>query len=679
MNCSESINSTSHASQKGFSNWARSIKFSANDAYRPSSRGEIVEIIAKAERENKRIKWVGSRWSFTESFVSNDYIIETDLISGEIDSLVILNQLPLNTIVTNLVHVKGGTKVYNINRILHGFTPSPDGSELDEEDLDCGLPGFRNKALPTLGGSGGQSIAGLLATGSHGGDIHLPSMADFVQAIHLIGPGGQEWWIERNTGALTIGDETTIQNMLRNIAVNGNTDELCEHIIVKKNDDFFNSVLVSVGRMGFVYSLVMKTVDAFKLSERRQAGIWENIKTELTASRFNSYVSGRNAVLGAPLHFLNVLILPYRKNGFHECRVVERHVVPCNTPNVGMDDQPRFDVFTYFCTKQNARNLTGVLLAAIGLLIVLGIGIVSIPLFGWILAIPVFALVATLTSIVVYLTVSRQMTTGQLIARISNSIYSIGILKPAMRDFLIGLFNNAYPIKPSLGASWKIMDTYSYEQEDFCQKVDSMEFAFDLAQSEIDNAKVHSGYLGFIKEVLDAAQDLYNRNKAIAGLIALRFTKKTKAKLGMSKFPITCHVEIPLLREFSANAEFLQRIQQSAIKFNGVPHWGQVMHGYNKKDIENVHGLNDMIMWRRTLTSLIGGGNETAFSNVFTSTYNLEPWDESVIQKMKVTIAVGDDSLGDTDILRQNVSADYLFVTIKGGGRTEISLNQGQT
>lgn len=162
MSCPPSIESTPRTAPKSFFNWARKIHFTANESFRPGSRGEIVEIIRQAESDNRRVKWNGSRWSFTGSIISNDIIIESDSITGEIDPGLILNRLTLSLPVENLIHIKGGTKVFNINRILHGLPPAPNGGGADEINLDCDTPGLRNKALSTLGGSGGQSIAGLL-------------------------------------------------------------------------------------------------------------------------------------------------------------------------------------------------------------------------------------------------------------------------------------------------------------------------------------------------------------------------------------------------------------------------------------------------------------------------------------------------------------------------------------
>ena len=231
--------------------------------------------------------------------------------------------------------------------------------------------------------------------------------------------------------------------------------------------------------------------------------------------------------------------------------------------------------------------------------------------------------IAALTALIIYLTVSDSLTSGELIAAIANFAYQFG-LKGLMKTVLVMLFDSGYPILSKTGISWKIMDTYGYAAEDFCQKVDSMEIAFDLANSDT----VGGGYLAFIDEVLAIFDDRFNRSIAVAGILALRYKTNTTALIGMSKFPTTCHIEIPVLRNFGGNAEFIARVQRSAIAHCGVPHWGQLMATYTGGDIDNLHG-SDLTTWRDVLTQLIqagGGSSNLTFSNDFTVTYHLEPF-----------------------------------------------------
>lgn len=675
---------------KTFVNWARALTFTAAKSYRPTTRAEIVEIIRQAEEAGGRVKWTGSTWSFTDVFVSEDVMVESDGIAGVIDSPLILGRLQLAdpALAGRLAHVRGGTKVFNVNRLLHGLPIAANGGGGDESDLSC-LPGAR--ALPTLGGSGGQSIAGVMATGSHGGDIHLPPIADCVQAIHLIGPGGQEFWIERTAG-LTAGSADDTQVALRAIAAADPLAlaELCDGVLVRKDDDLFRAALVSVGRMGFVYALVVRTVPAFKLEETRTRATWQTLRASLTAATFPAF--------SADKHFVNLLVNPFSEGGQHTCTVSARRVVDCDTPNTppgpGGDD-----FFTWVCRQQDVGWIAAILVAAIAVLVVAIVGLVEaisimlaaavgflgVPPIGWIIAAGIFAAIAALAIIIValaaviaalvallgFIIANPHPTPGQIVAAVTNFAFTVG-LQDVMRSILVGLFNSAYPLLTKTAIGWKIMDTYGYAADDHCQKVAPYEFAFDVGD------ETAGGYLAFVDEVLAIFDDLYGRRLAVATLLAIRYTSRTEALLGMSKFTFTCHIEIPMIRDLAGNAEFIDRVQRAARAHGGVPHWGQLMDGYDARDILDLHGA-DLALWRRQLTTLIrtGGGRRNTFSNAFTMTYNLEPLDDTPLATVRLAVTVGDDSLGDTDWLRHDVSADFAIVTLLDGSVVEVSLNEG--
>jgi hypothetical protein len=45
----------------------------------------------------------------------------------------------------------------------------------------------RELTLPTHGGAGGQSLAGAISTGTHGGDVRRRPIGDYVHAIIMVG------------------------------------------------------------------------------------------------------------------------------------------------------------------------------------------------------------------------------------------------------------------------------------------------------------------------------------------------------------------------------------------------------------------------------------------------------------------------------------------------------------
>jgi hypothetical protein len=117
--------------------------------------------------------------------------------------------------------------------------------------------------LQASGGDPGSTLAGSLSTATHGAEFKTPLLIDRVKAIHLVGPGGQQWWIEGNT---SIADVRKLQNRYPGLDAS--------HIIAGvdpingiKPQDWLNAVVVSMGCMGVIYSVVL---EVFPLSGSQQ-------------------------------------------------------------------------------------------------------------------------------------------------------------------------------------------------------------------------------------------------------------------------------------------------------------------------------------------------------------------------------------------------------------------------
>ena len=114
-----------------------------------------------------------------------------------------------------------------------------------------------------MGGSAGQTFAGAISTGTHGGDHQLPPIADTVEAIHLVTTRGRQLWIERDNG---ITDPAALVEALPDVEPHYSTA-------------IFNATLVAVGRMGIIYSLVVRVVEQFSLDQIIVPFTWTNWRT----------------------------------------------------------------------------------------------------------------------------------------------------------------------------------------------------------------------------------------------------------------------------------------------------------------------------------------------------------------------------------------------------------------
>jgi len=111
-------------------------------------------------------------------------------------------------------------------------------------------------AIRASGGSPGATLAGVLATATHGGEHRWALLVDCVRAVHLVGPGGLEWWIE---GDQPIADLTKIQALpkYQNIPSSRFIAGAWAGISGLTAADVLAAVTVSMGTMGVVYSVVL--------------------------------------------------------------------------------------------------------------------------------------------------------------------------------------------------------------------------------------------------------------------------------------------------------------------------------------------------------------------------------------------------------------------------------------
>lgn len=250
---------------------------------RPDNLDEVVAIVKDAEARNLKVRAVGSGWSNSDVAISEGCVVETDLLAGVITD-VLRDCLNAAGQARRLVHVEAGIKLAAL----------------------CDLLDKRVLALHTFGGSTGQSLAGALSTCVHGMDIDRGPLPDMVRAIHLVGPGGRQHWIE--PASLTITDRAALKSTL------GLTDKDIHY-----DDDWFYSSLVSLGGLGIVYSAIIEVDAQYDLVETRVGLDWNAMKARLKAPS-TAVDSPFNGIRG-----VQVVIDPYPAgNGTRRCYLTTR-------------------------------------------------------------------------------------------------------------------------------------------------------------------------------------------------------------------------------------------------------------------------------------------------------------------------------------------------------------------
>jgi hypothetical protein len=266
--------------------------------------------VCRTRQPHERIRAAGSHWALSQAAIADTVFVEThepiaahaamdrtiyEVIPGCLtpafeQELAARHPMAFSGPQGNApdqiypVHIETGKRVHQAYSELDFGDTVPESLATRLRDVYrnpdyLGPWGFR-----TLGGAGGQTVFGALHTGTHGGDFELPPIADSVMAIHLVADGGMHHWIEPERPK-AFGQRMTDRDAL--IAVYGAARYGGpRNFEVHYDDELFNAVLISAGRFGIVYSIVLAAVPQYCLHQERRvirddgsAIAWEDIKT----------------------------------------------------------------------------------------------------------------------------------------------------------------------------------------------------------------------------------------------------------------------------------------------------------------------------------------------------------------------------------------------------------------
>jgi hypothetical protein len=591
-----------------FLNWART--FSRNTTqYTPNTLPELVATVQRAEAALSNLKAVGSVWSYTGAAVDDSVgmVVQTSALRRVLSStsgdpnLLATGLIPfaLRDVIRadpvrrpRLVHVEAGITIHDLNNALDGI----------------GL------AMPTLGGANGQTLAGAVSTGTHGSDVDLPPIADGVRAVHMVGPGGQEWWLEP-AGELAITDLARMTS-----ARDGGA--LCPDIRIVYDNDLFRAALVSLGRMGVFYSVVLECVPAFNLIETRDTQIWS---TQASWIRANI----RDATAYAGPRFLEIVVNPYRnQGGDRDCVVTRRDVTTAPITQ----DPGGPGTFNMFCSLESMRPLLGGLAALLPGLITVASGAAAaavgwIPIIGPLLA-GIAITIATAGLIALEVALIRLLTSpgenlGEKLAEVCNLAARVGHAG-IVRDLIAAVIQAIRPVRSGVvQKSYQMLtgqgpaDEIRPDDPVCMRQIDGLEFCLDLSAGR-------ENLFQFMDDVFALVDEFLTANTPVGLALSLRFTRRTTALLGMQQFNRNCLIEFIMLRGLDGNPAFLRRLHVIAERRNAIPHWG-LIHDLDARKVHNHYGSNHRT-WQRGLERILeSGGRAATFRTRFSIDRDLEP------------------------------------------------------
>ncbi|MGV3624200.1 MAG: FAD-binding protein [Archangium sp.] len=198
-------------------NHGRNVTWNPRFAFRPGRDIEqLVDVMKWVQNTlppDVKVKAVGARHAWSPAAATDGVLIHpegmefTENVEGH----------------PELLRVGSGTRIRDLNQTLWQ----------------------RGQSLPVLGGFDGQTVGGVLPTGTHGSVLSRGSLAEeLVRSIDLVTPGGEKVRLEPSNG---ITDAA-------NFAKSNPGWKLI------KNDDAFNAGLINVGTFGVVHSYVLAPV-----------------------------------------------------------------------------------------------------------------------------------------------------------------------------------------------------------------------------------------------------------------------------------------------------------------------------------------------------------------------------------------------------------------------------------
>ncbi len=625
---------------RDFRNWHGNVSRPVIGRNRPRSLDDLVDAVRTAERLNMRVGVEGTRWSYTDCIAprrTTPLFIDTGRLNRELSGVLpdaladpvrsILSDqarqkidrpddlqddggpvAPPLPIADRLVHVEAGIKLWDLN------------CQLDERDIPL--------AVPNLGGSRGQSLAGAINTGTHGATVDLPPIPDLVRAIHLVANGGQQWWIERASNPVTHPDA------MRDLMARGALDPCLE---LHYDDALFNACLVSMGHAGIVYAYVIETVPQHNLREVTRRTSWTEARAEI-----------QRTVLDDPASNPWYLEISVNPSSGRPAWITTR--TPTSLPATSARAAPDSTLSDAIWAALFGTAAAGL---GVGGLIGLGAGAVGFVIGG--ISLYFARRSAEIARIILSPwewgrigEIQQELDLiDQLIQTVTDLTDALGAQvsgDPAVADeslakALPNLINAFWRIGFYVLSGRQILDTVQNLFTNIDQRPPgtTIDKSFTIFTEQTDCApQTHSAIerliqsqeygvpadllIPFAEDVLDAADQVREaEDDALILIVNLRFVRRTDASLGVQQFPVTGLVEIWTVDGIEGNRSFHDRVNDIANGYNALPHWG---HVHQVQDLRSRFPRHRE--WQRQLDRIARHtGNPNTFRHQFALDRNL--------------------------------------------------------
>lgn len=241
--------------------------------YHPATVAEVVHVVREAERCGCTVRAVGSAHSWSDIALTTGFLLTTWGLGQPLDLEPGL--LGPSAAGHHLVRVAGGMRIRALNAHLH----------------QLGL------ALPNMGGYDGQTIAGVIATSTHGSGLGFGPLADLVRSVELVAAGGRRYRVEPTAG----------------LADPARWNAAHPDVTLVQDDTWFRAVKVGLGSLGIVTAVTLEVEPSFWLTERRTLSSWTAVREAIRDP----------AAIRRHRHY-EVYVNPHPRDGDRRCLVTTR-------------------------------------------------------------------------------------------------------------------------------------------------------------------------------------------------------------------------------------------------------------------------------------------------------------------------------------------------------------------
>jgi FAD binding domain len=189
-------------------------------------------LIKEAIRDKVTLRAIGGGWSLSRAAVTDGRLIDTLALNWVFPADATSVATAYKGDPALLMYMQCGVSVREANDILFGMPTK--------------------LALKTSGASNGQTIAGAVATGTHGSRFRFGSMSDYVVGMHIVTGPDSAIWLERASYP---------------VLSDGLITKLGAQLV--RDDTLFNAALVSFGSFGIIHGVLIEADPIYLLEVSR--------------------------------------------------------------------------------------------------------------------------------------------------------------------------------------------------------------------------------------------------------------------------------------------------------------------------------------------------------------------------------------------------------------------------